>query len=396
MNWNIRLLTLVVIMVAGTMAALFAGETRGLALTDLSNASVNAIAQPADGTTMLAALSGNKQGIFRSSDGGYSWEQVSSGPEADVSTLASHPLYPNILFAGTAAEAGRNGGNLWVSDDSGLTWDSTTYGLPANETGTAPQVSVLTPAADQPNSMFMGTWGQGLYRFDAREGFMELLGGGNMAGLYVNDVVSTPDSPVYAVTTEGLMHVKGNQVEKINTPDGVVSMAVDPLNPQTLYVGTVGYGVHRSLDGGQSWQAMNNGLGLQPGIILRVPAIEIDRDNPQHIAITTAYGVGSSLVGDGVFESFDGGASWSRLADLNTKIIDNLSIDANGVYAATNNGLVRYGAPVPAPEPTLWQRVQSLSSPTGVQIAILAVTVLGGLWALMARRTWATSWVKHS
>ncbi len=293
-------------------------------------------------------------------------------------------MYPNFIFAGTNSPD-YAGGHLWFSADGGQTWDNLRFSLPATADGQSAQVSAVEAAVDQPNTMFMGTWGQGLYRFDVREGFMERLGGKTMANLYVNDVVSTPNNPVYAVTTEGLLRINGSQVEAIKTPDGVVSMTVDPQHPKTLYVGTVGYGAHRSTDGGQTWQAINNGLGLQPGIILRVPAIEIDPDNPQHLAISTAFGVGSQLVGNGLFESFDGGASWNRIA-THSEIISNLTVDAHGVYAATGNGLVRYGQPVPTPQPTVWQRVQSLSSPSGVQLAILAITLLVAGWALVSRQ----------
>lgn len=393
MNWIKRVPVLAIILVVGTMAALYAGETRGLALTDLSNAPVNTVTQTAGGSAMLAAMGGSKQGIFRSSDGGYSWEQVSTGP-AEISSLAVHPMYPDFIFAGTAA-SDHDGGHLWFSADSGQTWDNLRFSLPADESGQSPQVSAVEAAVDQPNTMFMGTWGQGLYRFDVREGAMELLGGSTKSNLYVNDVVSSPDSPVYAVTTEGLMRINGSQLEAIKTPDGVVSLAVDPQNPQMLYVGTVGYGVHRSSDGGQTWQALNNGLGLQPGIVLRVPAIEIDPDNPQHLAISTAFAVGSQLVGDGLFESFDGGVSWNRIA-THSEIISDLTVDANGVYAATSNGLARYGQPVTTPEPTLWQRVQSLTSPTGIQLAILIITLLVGGWVLAARQSLAAARMKHS
>jgi hypothetical protein len=95
------------------------------------------------------------------------------------------------------------------------------------------------------------------------------------------------------------------------------------------------------------------------------------------------------LVGDGLFESHDGGLSWTRLADLNNEIIDKLTIDSQGIYLATPNGLDRYGEPVRAPAPEIWQRVQTLTSPTGVQLGILAITVLFGIWALFVRLSWS-------
>jgi photosystem II stability/assembly factor-like uncharacterized protein len=40
----------------------------------------------------------------------------------------------------------------------------------------------------------------------------------------------------------------------------VVSLAIDPKTPATLYAGEYGYGVFKSTDGGGSWSAFNTGL----------------------------------------------------------------------------------------------------------------------------------------
>ena len=45
-------------------------------------------------------------------------------------------------------------------------------------------------------------------------------------------------------------------------PDGgeIRSLAVNPQTPTTVYAGTAGGGVFRSLDGGASWSTMSAGL----------------------------------------------------------------------------------------------------------------------------------------
>jgi len=44
-------------------------------------------------------------------------------------------------------------------------------------------------------------------------------------------------------------------------PDApVTSLAVDPKNPDTVYAATFTNGVLKTIDGGQSWNAMNTGL----------------------------------------------------------------------------------------------------------------------------------------
>jgi hypothetical protein len=209
--------------------------------------------------------------------------------------------------------------------------------------------------------------------------------------------VATVDSPVYAVTTDGLIVIEGDAWRRIDTlPDGAVSLAIAPQDPKTLYVGTVGYGAHRSSDGGQSWQPINQGIGLQPGVILRIPAIAVDEANPQHLVVATAFSVGSQLVGDGVYESFDAGESWAKVGE-NRELVRHLTIEDGGIYAATAEGLVRYGAPLsPVSPDTIRTRVDGLTTPTGVQSLILAVTAAVAGWLLIGRLNWLSKRTQYT
>jgi hypothetical protein len=119
---------------------------------------------------------------------------------------------------------------------------------------------------------------------------------------------------------------------------------------------------------------------------LNVPVITIDQENPDHLALATAYGVGSQWASEGIYESFDAGQSWQKVANSET-LVQNLAIKDGGIYAATEKGLVRYGEPVAEPA-GLWQRLQSLASPTAVQGLILILTVAFGIWILIGRSVW--------
>ena len=77
----------------GTLAALVMGETKGLALADLSGASVQAVATTLQNKVWYAGLSGGPQptGIYRSDDRGLTWR-------------ASQPLLgfgPTVLVHGS-------------------------------------------------------------------------------------------------------------------------------------------------------------------------------------------------------------------------------------------------------------------------------------------------------
>jgi photosystem II stability/assembly factor-like uncharacterized protein len=204
--------------------------------------------------------------------------------------------------------------------------------------------------------------------------------------LYIKDIVVEPNSLVYAITTEGLLVIEDDTWRQLDTlPNAPVSLAVDPSNPQILYAGTVGYDVHRSTDGGQSWQAINEGLGWQPGIILRTTAIALDEDNPQHLAIATAFSIGSRLVGDGIYESFNGGEHWVKIAE-EREIVEHLTIEAGGIYVATDKGIKRYGNPLLVTAPELW--LHTLFNPSESQILILAPTIALAILVLLTRTDW--------
>jgi hypothetical protein len=218
-----------------------------------------------------------------------------------------------------------------------------------------------------------------------------------LQNLYVKDVVVSPNSLVYAVTTDGLLVVRGNAWHKIDTLlDAAVSVAVDPTNPDILYAGTVGYGAHRSTDGGQNWQAINNGLGWQPGVLLRVSAITVDRDNPQHLALAAAYSIGSHLLPEGIYQSHDAGQHWNRVADSPRELVRRITIKAGGIYVPTSNGLLRYGHALPVNTPTIWLQLQALRNPSGVQALILALTLAFGIWVLVGRLQWLPAMVRSS
>lgn len=96
---------------------------------------------------------------------------------------------------------------------------------------------------------------------------------------------------------------------------GVVEL--DPSNPQTVWVGTgennaqrsvsFGDGVYRSVDGGQSWENM----GLKDSG--HISQIWIDPEDPRHILVAAQGPLWSSGGDRGLYESTDGGATWTAI-----------------------------------------------------------------------------------
>jgi photosystem II stability/assembly factor-like uncharacterized protein len=67
---------------------------------------------------------------------------------------------------------------------------------------------------------------------------------------------------------------------------------IDPMNPQTLYVGSEGGGVFKSSDGGDHWLAVNSGLGE-----LTVDGLVMDPGNPDVLYACGPNGVYKTLSG---------------------------------------------------------------------------------------------------
>ena len=102
---------------------------------------------------------------------------------------------------------------------------------------------------------------------------------------------------------------------------GVSDLVMDPSNPEVLYAATwqrhrtvaaylgggPGTGLHRSTDGGESWEHM----GLRNSE--HISRIIIDPDNSNRVYVA-AYGPLWSEGDDrGIYKSEDGGATWSRV-----------------------------------------------------------------------------------
>jgi hypothetical protein len=152
--------------------------------------------------------------------------------------------------------------------------------------------------------------------------------------------------------------------ENSNADNGMVTaIAVNPNNPNVIYIGTTAGGVWRSRDNGTTWtplfdRQLSMGIG-EPG------GVAIDPNNTDIIYAGTSQ---RNLLGDanptffnapdpaqGLFKSVDGGASWVQLGsgfpasnngnalatflnnDINVVIVD--PANSNTLYCAASNGV---------------------------------------------------------
>jgi photosystem II stability/assembly factor-like uncharacterized protein len=390
LNLIVRIVLFTLILGAGTMAALVTGEKPGLALADLSGASVQAVATSTQGDVLYASLVGGPQptGVYRSDDNGRTWQIISSGPGVAVNALAVHPGDDVVLYAGTAGGPAATTHSLWQSVNGGQTWRSFTLGLPTDPYGMVPGVTALAVDPNQPGVLYVGTDGQGVYRFDEASRGYELIGGISLYNAHVNSLVISLDGRVYALTGDGLFVTGGQTWQKLESlPELAVSLAVAPGDPQVLYAGGASTGAFRAADGGQTWERISNGLDIIPGTALRVTALAVDEGDSNHVVLATAYGVGSRLARGGIYESTDAGLNWAKLAEADG-VVMNLTFNQGVVYAATAKGLARYGEPTSSASIVSLPDLRLLTNPSGVQMLILVLTIaLAGL-ALVGREEW--------
>ena len=252
----------------------FGGDVRSL-LIDVS----------APATVYLGTSNGE---IYKSSDSGNSWKILAPGIEQTsyvIDTLVQHPHDPRHIYVG-AWDSYSEGGGLFESMDAGATWAR--IKLPHESTA----VRGVAVCRDNPHYMLVATI-EGV--FLSRDGGIEWTG------------------------------VGGDLLTKAH------SVAIDPVDPDILYVGTWRLG-YVSRDMGKSWTLVEKGMPLDSDIFSMV----IRPDNP-----SVVFGSACS----GVYRSDDGLQTWTRLRVLPNQFTIRAQIirldptNFSRVYTGTTEGL---------------------------------------------------------
>ncbi len=311
--------------------------------------SVRAIAiDPGNPDIIYAGASG---GVYRSEDGGEHWQLASRNFTKPIRSLAVNPDHPNEVYAGTDQSG------LFKSENRGRTWQHVNI-----EQHSSPTITALTitprPAPNGPTRIYAGTKSR-LYRSLNRGVTWQRL-----RDFYsVNAVAVHPQKwwVLYVGTDSGLYKSFDNGDHWAKTDAGIPeeldiqSLVIDPETPGTIYAGTYGGGVYKSIDAGVSWTASNQ--GMETGFVW---ALAIDPQTP-----TTLY----AGTNQGVFKSEDGGASWrlttqGKVAALAISSQEHQQVfaglrrqgvmkseDAGVTWAASNQGLTNLGVSVMLPSP---------------------------------------------
>jgi len=295
------------------------------AIEGLRGQSIRTFTQAPSDPKMFFA--GTLEGVFRSTDAGATWTQISPAGSREiheVESLAIDPLDPNIIYVGTWHLPWKttDGGKTWRNIKQGLIDDSDVFSI------------IIDPS--QPRTVFLSAC-SGIYKSEnAAELFHKIQGipsSARRTRVLKQDPVN--HQIVYAGTTEGLYKTVdgGKTFQRMTGPDVIVNdVFVDPRDPNHVLLATDRSGVLYSKDASSSFMAMNEGFSGR-----KVEALLVDNGNPARILA----GVANDKTYGGVFVSNDGGLAWNHIGEgLEGRDVFALAQAPNGtVLAGTNHGI---------------------------------------------------------
>ena len=276
-------------------------------------------------------------GVFKTTDGGGTWNPLNTTGISGyaINVLAINPVDTNAIYTGALY-------GVFKSIDGGSHW---TLSLRTGGSGVGVSKDFNALAIDpvKPNTLYAGNGSHDPASIDTRRYvFKSTDSGTHWTGLnigFTNPVVNSltidplNTNTIYVGTTSGVYKSNdgGAQWTGVNnglTYSEVNALAIDPKTLSTVYAGTDGGGIFKSTNGGANWNPMNTGLTSN-----NIYALVIDPVNTD-----TIY-AGSM---GGVFKSTNGGANWASInIGLTANIINALAIDPktpNTLYAGTEGG----------------------------------------------------------
>ncbi len=232
------------------------------------------------------AYARTRAGLFRSDDAGGFWQPMAAEVEARIDALLVGPAAGHAL-------AFTNSGLVYRTTDAGRTWHS--HGDLGRPTTVYVAGRRLDPGGER---LLVGAHIGLLFSDDAGRTWQPWpTGPGPVAA---NDLAQAPDEVLYLAGSDGVYRSTDAAASWMPAGQGlpqvaVLSVAVAPSRPQTLYAGTDGRGLYRSDDAGRTWSPTGLDVPAVPGILIH-PA------DPDRLWVRAAY--------QRIYESRDGGQTW--------------------------------------------------------------------------------------
>ncbi|MEP1306165.1 MAG: glycosyl hydrolase [Balneola sp.] len=216
--------------------------------------------------------SGGDRGLYKTTNGGESWEKVLEISEhTGVHEIHMDPRNPDVLYASAHQRRRRvftyiSGGPesaVYKSKDAGKTWNKTMKGMPSGDIG---RIGMdISPA--NPDVIYAVVEAQsgksGFYKSTDRGESWEKQSNYSSSGNYYQEVIADPVDVdlVYVMNTfSGVSEDGGktfNNVGEKNKHIDNHALWIDPSNPKHMLNGNDG-GVYESFDRGKTWRFFTN------------------------------------------------------------------------------------------------------------------------------------------
>jgi photosystem II stability/assembly factor-like uncharacterized protein len=275
----------------------------------------------------LVLIAGTLEGIFRSTDGGATWTQISP-PDSheihEIESLAIDPKNPDIVYAGTWHLP-------WKTTDGGKTWHNIKQGLIVDS-----DVFSIIVDPERAHTVYLSAC-SGIYKSENAGLLFRKIQGIPSEARRTRVLMQDPENRevVYAGTTEGLYKTVngGKTFQRMTDSDVVINgVYVDPRDSNRVLLATDRGGVLSSTDAGVKFAESNQGISER-----KIAALLIDRASPDSLYA----GVVNDKKYGGVFHSADGGAHWEQLGPgLDGRDVYSLAQTKDGaIVAGTSHGI---------------------------------------------------------
>jgi photosystem II stability/assembly factor-like uncharacterized protein len=291
----------------------------------LRGQSIRSFTQAPSDPKMLFA--GSLEGVFRSQDSGATWKLISppaSKEIHEVESLAVDPADPNVIYAGTWHLPWKtsDGGEHWKNIKQGVIEDSDVFSI------------IVDPV--KPRTVFLSAC-SGIYKSEDAGNLFHKVQGIPSDARRTRVLMQDPNNHeiVYAGTTQGLYKTTdGGHSFSPMTADNVIvnDVYVDPADSNKVLMATDRGGILSSTDAGVTFTASNEGFSER-----KVDALLVDLSDPSRLYA----GVVNDKTYGGAFFSINGGQSWQQIGDgLEGRDVFALGQAADGTVAAgTSHGI---------------------------------------------------------
>lgn len=247
--------------------------------------------------------------IFRSTDGGDTWEEL-AGTGVGGNSIAVDPA--DHIFS-TSPEG------IFRSSDNGNSWM-----IVIGRTSRVGEVSAIF--IDSDGSIYVGTGGGGIYRStDGGHGWRHQNEG--LGSIIVNSFVGTSTGTLFAGTQNGVY--RRSAQDDAWSPGALAGFPVHYLAVDAedrIFAGGAG-SLYRSTDGGETWIRLDSGLS-----------------EVLSIACTPGSAIFAGTSEHGIFISSDSGETWQSINNglASPHVLSLVSDDAGHVFAGTLGGVFRW------------------------------------------------------